>query len=67
MDANHAVLTPSPVCGDDSFSPWSRTVAVIRIPRFRLFPPLAKAPTAPDDALAAFAIEPESEIASRAL
>jgi hypothetical protein len=46
---------------DRSPSPWTRTVAVIRLPRFNVLQNIRWKATLPEDPLAAFATETELE------
>jgi hypothetical protein len=47
-------------------SPWARTVAVIRIPRFNVLESIRRKASGVDDPLAAFATEMELEATRRA-
>ncbi|MGH9345658.1 MAG: hypothetical protein ACRD26_00185 [Vicinamibacterales bacterium] len=62
-----ATFPPSLLARDwRSHSAWTRTVAVIRIPRFPLLESIRGKRGEPDDPLAAFATETELESSRRA-
>jgi hypothetical protein len=57
--ARSSVLARAPTVDDHRLSSWTRTVAVIRIPRFNVLESIRWKARVPEDPLAAFATETE--------
>ena len=65
MESTDSVTLGPTIIRDRPSSPWAKTVAVIRVPRFTVFRMTRRADSLPEDPLTAFTAEVELLAANR--